>query len=415
MNESLVLIYLRSCFVAGYTFPQYCDEKNLNEILIVATDSGKAEFLGEIYLQFQFDKRCKTKVDFAVLKTEASISFPFVPVPFAELLTIKNISEFNLSAYDQVIFLTAEVLGNESKKIVYLHNIVNYFFSRAYCDLPLTNFLNKNPQVKLIVANFPILTPNENNSEREKKLLIDKNKNEIFSLRRRMKENPSEKFSTPYDFLGYTNAEVCDLLEFPEVKTNLDGSTSMQESSNKFLGIKDGKRMTANQPEVYKNKIYFVGNCVYFGIGVPWQKTLESCLQQMLNDNNLPYRVENESQFFSMRTQDTFYNLNKLSPKAGDIIFLCLDDLVPEKFPFINVRNFFDRPHNYGEVFAQPGHINELGHKVLAEHFFNILTQNNFLQDVEMKIPSPPPLDTSLRHSKRKFFLRDKFFSEQRT
>ena len=388
MDDNILFIQLRDCFYAGYTLPQFCSDNEIKKPLFVAPNANYLNELWSYYVQFSYDKRITAK--FAIMKGNSPEPFRFTPSFMLAPLEVKNISEIE-GNYDSFFMLTSQRLNIGKSKIIYLDELTNIFISRAYVDIPLEHFLQTHKDIKLIVVNYPTLHSNKYPTAFEKQLWEDLKTRKFFKIRDEIKNNPNKKISTPFDFLGYTNSEVYDLLETPTVKTNSDGSTSMQETENKLLGIKDGKRMTADQPERFKNKIYFVGNCVYFGIGVPFNKTLESYLQKELNKKNLPYRVENESQFFSCRTQDTFYNLNKLPLKSGDIVFLCLDDLVPEKVPFINVRNFFDRPHNYGEVFSEPGHINELGHKALAKHFFNILIQNNFFRDVEFKIPSPPP------------------------
>ena len=134
-----------------------------------------------------------------------------------------------------------------------------------------------------------------------------------------------------------------------------------------------------------------MGTCTYFGIGTPYDKTLESYLQKMIAENNLPYRIENEGQFFAGRYQDIFYNLNNLPVVDGDIIFICLQALKTNSIPFLDVCSIFDRPHNYGEVFTDFDHLNEVGYKILAERFFQFLTQNNFFKNVEFTYPSAPP------------------------
>ena len=134
-----------------------------------------------------------------------------------------------------------------------------------------------------------------------------------------------------------------------------------------------------------------MGNCIYYGFGVPFDKTVESCLQKLLVENNFPYRVENESQFFNDRYQDLFYNLNNLPVQDGDIIFVCVHTLRTYGVPHLDLWDFFRRPHNYGEVFADQYHINELGHSALAKFFFRFLVKNNFFKDREFNYLEPPP------------------------
>ena len=110
-------------------------------------------------------------------------------------------------------------------------------------------------------------------------------------------------------------------------------------------------------------------------------------MQKKLNENGYKYRVENESQFFAGRYQDIFYNMDSLSVKDGDIIFICLQGLQATGIPFINIENIFDRPHNFGEVFSDDLHVNELGYKVLAELFYEVLVRNSFFKNFNFKIP----------------------------
>ncbi|MBR1609913.1 MAG: adenylyltransferase/cytidyltransferase family protein, partial [Methanobrevibacter sp.] len=123
----------------------------------------------------------------------------------------------------------------------------------------------------------------------------------------------------------------------------------------------------------------FLGTCSFFGIGASFDKTIESYLQKLLNDNKYDYKVENASQFYAGRYQDIFYNLNALPVKSGDIICIFIQDLQPQNFPFLDIRNIFNRPHNYGEVFADESHLNERGYKIIADVYYNVLVQHSFL------------------------------------
>lgn len=174
---------------------------------------------------------------------------------------------------------------------------------------------------------------------------------------------------------------------------NLDGTTNLIDNDNPLVNIKYGKRVTAYQPENFLNKIYFVGPCHYIGMFAPFDKTIESYLQKMLNEHNLPYRVENESQRFANRYQDIFYNLNRLNPKPGDIVFIWISggNLHSKNLPYLDLSDAFDPPHDYREIFCDRLHVNELGYKILAEKYFKFLTENNFFRDKEFNYPSPPP------------------------
>ena len=298
------------------------------------------------------------------------------------------------------------------------------FFSKTYGEIPALKFLQRHPHVKLFLTNYPSIERYEGGAEFNSQLY------DVEEFAERLRADKSGNVKTTLDKFGYTNEQVLEISWSPEVVTNPDGSTAMVDDDTKPLHrIKNGKRVTAYQPEKFLNRIFFVGQCVYFGVYAPYDKTLESYLQKMLNENNLPYRVENESQFCAGRTQDIFYNLNKLTPAPGDIIFVVVEGLSTEKIPFFDVNGAFDPPHDFREIFCVGGHINELGYKLLAEKFFNFLTANNFFRNVEFNYHMPPPPITDtvyLRNLNRaaekfsstkswkptkKFFARKKFLS----
>lgn len=411
---------LRDCFTAGYTMPQFCIDNNIKRPLFVALDENYKDFLWELYVQFQYCKNTEIVPQFAMIS--GSVNSWSYYYAYVAQLKIENISDINLEKFDRIILLFFDVGNSENKYSISLDKLANYFVSRTQVEIPILHFVSKNPGVKFVVINHPAICSNIHNSERENKLLEESamGPNRPFhTVRQKIKEDKSGNVETPFDFLGYTNEEVYRLMEIPEAKSNLDGSISMCDTDDNLLNIVNGKRTTAYQPSRYKNTIYFIGHCVYYGVGVPFDKTIESLLQKMLNDNNLPYRVENESQVFGQRYQDIFYNLNKLPVKSGDIIFAgmphpVLADFIgnklkpsskfvaeqvltkkwglnPFSIPYWDLTSILDRPHNYGEVFADFCHINELGHKALAEKFYEMLVLNNFFRDTEFNYPSPPP------------------------
>lgn len=408
MNEEYFFIRLRDCFTAGYTMPQFCLDNGIKKPLFVAKDAGAIPFIWEIYAQFKYNLPVlnSLQADFALINGKVD-SVNFSVAAITNELKIKNIAEISTAEdFDFIISLTDSSIKFNFPRVIYLDALTNYFITTTYAETPLLHFAQKNPGVKLFAMDFPCLMNDENNSEREKQLYKEIGLYLLFEVRKNIERAAGkEKVDTPLDFLGYTNEEVYNLLETADLKVNPDGSSYLLENKNNpFVGVVNGKRFVPNQPQNYKNKIYFIGNCVYYGFGVPFYKTIESQLQNLLNVYNLPYRVENEAQPFSGRYSYIFYNLNKLPVQAGDIVFVNIQNLVTQKIPFISTSILFKRPHNFGEVFLDNGHINELGHKALAESFFNFLTQNNFFQNVEFKYPAPPPPPHRYGIPKENFF-----------
>ena len=408
MNEDIFIIQLRDCFTAGYTLPQFCIDNNIKNPLFIAVDERRADFLWEICVQFMHDKRLKPK--FSTLSSKENKTFRFSPGTLFNALAIENIRLLNFNDHDVIFFLSVQRFNKPIGNVIYLDELTNYFIFNTYIDIPLAHFLQRHPDIKFFLTNFTTLHPDPNNSNNENELL-QKKPFLINDIRENLKKNPATK--TPYDIFGYNRQEILDMLGAPKIKTLADGSTVFEENDNPLVNIKNGRRVTSDRPEKFINRIYFMGGCSHYGTGAPFDKTIPSCLQKMLNEHNLPYRVENVSQCFTYRYQDILYNLNTLPLQPDDIVIVFFDNFLSSKFPYIDVSKTFIRPHNYGEVFVDSAHVNEIGYKVLAEKFFQFLTQNDFFKNTKFEYPAPPAA-SSLRYSKRKFFHSYKKSRQQR-
>ena len=285
MNEDLLIIKLRDCFTAGYTFPQFCVDNNIKKPLFIAVDERRADFLWKIYVQFKYDKRLDAElclIDSKIDKIDFSVQ------SFINPLSIKKFSEINLDDYDQIILLSTNKFDVKKRKVIRFEYILNFFMNRAYVENPLLKFAENHSGVKIIMMNYPLLFYVSNPSEREKELL---NKGSVNRFRKEIENNQSGKVPTTYDELGYTNQQVYELTEVVGAKINSDGSASLYDRESPLIGIRNGKRMVADQPKNYTNRIFFFGNCVYYGYGVPYDRTVESYLQKFFNANRIPYRV----------------------------------------------------------------------------------------------------------------------------
>ncbi len=420
MEEEDIFTRLMAGFSTGYSIPQLCQDLGIKKPLFLVNKLYKPsqfQFLWTIHAQFCFDKFSEIQPSFSVIQYDSLLkNFEADFCDFSFRCEINGIaflefSSLNLENYDKIFILSLQ--RENIPNAVYLMELMNAFLIRAYGEIPLLHFLQTHPKVKMFIVTHPVLQDNPENTEREKQLL----KGEIFGgfknihdIRKKIEMNPNEEVVTPYDFLGYDNKTVYKLLEVPGAKTLENGTAVLNDKADGITEIHNGKRVTAYQPAEYKNKIYFLGNCIYYGFGVPFNKTVESCLQKLLVENNFPYRVENESQPFNGRYQDLFYNLNNLPVKDNDIIFANLNNMLPIiSIPSIELDNIFFRPHNYGEVFADMFHINELGHAVLAIELFKFLVQNNFFQNFEFNYPAPPPPPHRYGIPKENFFDSSNF------
>ncbi len=378
-------IRMRDCFTAGYTLPQYCIDNGINKPLFVS-DEKLIKFVWEIFVQFGYDKRLMPQFSFLDLPMDEvrfSINNIIGPVKF------KNFSEINPADFDAIILLTTEKVEVKSKvKVINFFALTKYFLRKVYAEIPALNFLKRFPGVKL----FYTILPNDLERYEGGKEFI-KTFPDVDKIVKNIKAGKNVVLPAPYDKSGYTNQDFASIVDFGKTVSNPDGTSTMRDNDSFPVKIKNGKRLTANQPEKFKNRIYFMGPCHFAGLFASYDKTIESYLQKMLNEHKLPYRVENESQRVAFRYQDMFYNLNKLNPAPGDIVFLWLtNNLHADNIPFVDLSDAFDPPQDYRKLYIVDRHFNEQGYKVLAEKFFEILTENNFFRDKEYDYPMPPPV-----------------------
>ena len=381
-NDELQIIRLRDCFIAGYTLPQFCIDNGFKKPLFVS-EKKFLSFMWEVHVQFKFDKRILANFAFLDLP-KGSIrisSHNILPA-----LLYQNFSEINPADFDAIILLTAKPI-NFRGRVILLNWLKDFFTVKTYVEIPTLSFLQRHPGVKLFYTNFPNELSRYEGGEEFGKTLVTH-----AEIKQRIKENWGKKIPTPLDKLGYTNKQVWTMTNVSlGTTTKLDGTTVLNDNPDPLANVLNGRRVTADQPETFRNRIYLFGACHQVGILAPFDKTIESYLQKMLNEHNLPYRVENEGQRYAHRYQDMFYNLNSIDAVPGDIIFIWFSNFHPKRLPFFDMSDAFDPPHDFREIFYDKRHVNEKGYKILAEKYFKFLTENNFFRDKEFNYPLPPP------------------------
>lgn len=147
---------------------------------------------------------------------------------------------------------------------------------------------------------------------------------------------------------------------------------------SKFINYANGRRITLNQPEIYDNTIYLIGNCLATSIFAEDKYTIGSYLQNILLQNNFKfiYRVEaiQEDVYY-----DRIYSLEKyIDLKLGDIIIFFGKKLS-------NIQHYIDVTKQFNKLYQQedffldsPAHCNHKGYKIIAEEIFKYLNENYF-------------------------------------
>jgi [citrate (pro-3S)-lyase] ligase len=111
-------------------------------------------------------------------------------------------------------------------------------------------------------------------------------------------------------------------------------------------------------------------------------------MQRRFNEKapELGIAMENYTAYSYGNWQERYKKLSYIPAEPNDIVLI--DIWAPGYFPAIDLRELFQRPHNYGEVFIDTGsHYNENGYRAIADALFKSLQEYNFFED---KLPPPP-------------------------
>ena len=150
-----------------------------------------------------------------------------------------------------------------------------------------------------------------------------------------------------------------------------------------LVNCADGMRYTAGLwPEAAGN-IYFLGHTVAFGIGVDDGATIESHLQALIKEKQAnDYHKYNVLNYANSYMGDVFEIprlLRRLPLRQGDIVICLLSypRSVLREFKYSahisEIDDYFERPHDMGEIFIDTLHMNSNGYRRYAEAIFDSL------------------------------------------
>lgn len=381
-NDKKWLMKLRDCFYAGYSMPQYCRDRGYRQPLFAAYD---VDFLWELYVQFSYDKRMSA--EFRVFGEKTSVEY-YRPLGFVSTLELAHQTQEPSEAFDafDIIIVLAKDHYDylfPPKKTVYITDLLDDIRTYVYSERPLLDYMRRHPGVRVVGMSKPLLNKTEPMSEDEK-IIVKRDAADVLD---RLKSGDEEEEYLPFEKLGYTREETIRLLTPPKVILQKDGSTRLADMTDPLVAVYNGYRKTAHQDDqLFEHSLWCVGGCVFYGYCAPYDKTFESYLQIKFNENEIRRRVVNASQFYWTRYQDLYYNLEKLPAEPGDIVLVWIDEKISNgigsgNLPVFRAADLFDRPHNYGEVFADDNHICERGYEVLANKLYEWLQNNNYFED----------------------------------
>ncbi|MDR0643889.1 MAG: hypothetical protein LBG05_03090 [Treponema sp.] len=372
--------------VCGYTIPQYCIDNKIANV-IVYSEQEYWNIAENICISFLLNSKVKVSAYCA--------SKPFRRKPIGSEWTFQNINFVNINGAgldprDTVLVIhpnpQMEIIKRFEAgglRVITLEQIAtwmhNYIFEgvRAYID-----YAAKHSDVKIVCYNLPFFpTKDWSAGEREikeKGLTIEKILNALKN---------GERITHAFDNFPYTNEELIELFTIGDTVYNPDGELIYKDRKSRLVNYADKRRVTTDQPCQRKRTIFILGPCYGAGVYAPDDKTIWSYLQRRFNEDaaELGIVVENYAVNAWGNCSAGCKKLWYIPAKPNDIILTHI--WMPEYFPSINLRDLFQRPHNYGELFIDTyRHYNENGFRAIADALFKFLQEHSFFET-----DSPPP------------------------
>ena len=157
----------------------------------------------------------------------------------------------------------------------------------------------------------------------------------------------------------------------------------------------NGIRRTFYQPENYTNSIWFIGTSVSSGAGyVVDEHTIESNLQNILNEKKPSrYIVHNVIMPCGWHYGNYFKIIKQLPIEDNDLVIFSddyssifkneefLTPQIRQIAYFLDIRKYFQRPHDLGEIFVDLVHMTPKGYRRYAEAIYNELSENNLFDN----------------------------------
>lgn len=217
-------------------------------------------------------------------------------------------------------------------------------------------------------------------------------------------------------------SDFAEILHTPSSYFDHNGVRRFEDHQGKYLNIVNGHRVTTNQPQESQRSIYIIGGCRAFGYGVRDEGTIASLLQKICN-KNAPlqhFSVENYGYYLceaDYRAGEEMRILQSLQLRPEDIVIANFG--FPEDVPLLDLSETSQRPHNYGELFFDTGHLCENGCGVVAEKVFGYLQENQFFiqfkdEKVQFNPMVPSTEESETKNSQLAMYQRElrKFYDE---
>ena len=302
-----------------------------------------------------------------------------------------------MSLQSQVKFLYGKYRNYHN--VVSLYDVVDEIYSYerdAGYMLRVANLIADSGR-QVYIFHYPRLLTQKNRSNREE-LLLQRNlsfqnmKKMIEEYYYEMEEIIMPAFNKAREKYLRKKIEYDELVEtYPQMSVNavshlkyVGNSCTILDKKSINVNIVNGMRVTipAKSNDKIKKRIHFFGKSWIFGHHCTDELTIPSCVQRILNEKNLNYQVYNHG-VPGLREDilaNYMYEWDSKLPK--DEIFVLIhmfadygnqyNKNVAMESGYVNSLSS-DRPHEYGEIWVDSGHIGEDGSELLAKQIVSKL------------------------------------------
>lgn len=171
----------------------------------------------------------------------------------------------------------------------------------------------------------------------------------------------------------YTDEYITGIFDIPPKLALGKGKIRHSDKTSRYVNVVSGERYTPDQPKDYKNTIYMLGGCVFFGYAIDDGGTISGALQKILNERcgEHSWRVCNYGTWGGNIDQ-TYATLFELNFKPGDVVLISYAGLLP--VGDCDISDNIGRAYS-GKEFYYDGvfHCNADGYRAAAENICNIV------------------------------------------
>ena len=150
------------------------------------------------------------------------------------------------------------------------------------------------------------------------------------------------------------------------------GISYLSDVETEFLHVRNGERLTVDQPEKYDRCIYLYGPCIVTGMYVPDRYTISSVLQSEINLAGFSCKVVNRG-FVGGR----YLNAERIYAESfewGDIVVLDYAGSMVENFPVLNLTDALEKHDAPIDWFCDDvRHCNHKANQVCAHAIYEAL------------------------------------------